>query len=571
MKNNSYWERRQAQRMFEYMELSEDAAKEISKYYRKSSMYINSKLDEIYTRYQSKFDLSEQEARRLLNMLDDSTSIDELINKLRSNLTTEERRNLLAMLEAPAYRARLLRLQELQKEIDMMMNEVYKQEKEISTNNYIDVAKESYYKSLFDIQKQTGLGFSFAVLNRDDFHSLLASRWSGINFSSRIWANTQELAKTLKEELIVSFMTGRKESDTAKIIADKHDVGNYQARRLVRTESAFVAGEMHIKAYKEAGIEKYRFVATLDLRTSKVCRELDGKVFELSKREVGKNYPPMHPWCRSTTICDIDEETLSKMERAAVDGDGNRIRVPANMTYNEWYDKYVSDESEILDEARRKIKSVASKKEVIKFDDLPKKLKDRFETNLNKSEDNVKRLIKQEYKQFDYALDLSSRRSRRNTITNVIELGQGVKDSTIAHEIFHGIDNKHKICKENDLLSLLENDFKILEKKSSNQGIIYYLLNNYPYAFEITSKGKIKLIEEYAGISDIINGLSNGNVNLGYGHRKEYWTDTKKQKEAIAQFGRIYYDNNEDVVEMLKDLFPAFDKKMMLIVRGLIK
>lgn len=328
--------------MFEYMEMSEDSAKEISKYYRKASMYINGQLDQIFNCYMSKFSLNEAEARQLLNMLNDETSIDELIMKLKSNLTTEERKELLAMLEAPAYRSRLNRLQNLQKEIDAMMREIYKQEKEISTNNYINVAKESYYKTMFDIQQRTGYGFSFSSINSDDFNRLINSKWSGANFSERIWSNTNELAKTLKEELIISLITGRKELDVAKIIENQFNVGNYHARRIVRTESCFIAGEMQAKAYKESGIEKYRFVATLDLKTSKICRELEGKVFELSKREVGKNYQPMHPHCRSTTISIIDDRVLSNMERIARDPEtGKTYKVPANMTYKEWHEKYV--------------------------------------------------------------------------------------------------------------------------------------------------------------------------------------------------------------------------------------
>jgi uncharacterized protein with gpF-like domain len=38
------------------------------------------------------------------------------------------------------------------------------------------------------------------------------------------------------------------------------------------------------KAYEEAGIEKYRFVAVLDVRTSEVCREKDGKEYYLKDK-----------------------------------------------------------------------------------------------------------------------------------------------------------------------------------------------------------------------------------------------------------------------------------------------
>lgn len=103
-----------------------------------------------------------------------------------------------------------------------------------------------------------------------------------------------------------------------------------------------------MESYKECGIEKYRFVATLDLRTSAVCQSLDGKLFLVSDQQPGKNCPPMHPWCRSTTICDINDEELSQMKRRARNPvTGKNEEVPANMTYEQWYAKNVKGRPEV--------------------------------------------------------------------------------------------------------------------------------------------------------------------------------------------------------------------------------
>lgn len=79
-----------------------------------------------------------------------------------------------------------------------------------------------------------------------------------------------------------------------------------------------------------------------ELLLSEICRSLDGKIFSLKDRKVGKNYPPMHPWCRSTTISVIDEDELKNMKRRAYNPETGRTElVPASMTYEEWYKKYV--------------------------------------------------------------------------------------------------------------------------------------------------------------------------------------------------------------------------------------
>ena len=88
---------------------------------------------------------------------------------------------------------------------------------------------------------------------------------------------------------------------------------------------------------------------------------------------------------------------------------------------------------------------------------------------------------------------------------------------------------------------------------------------NYPEAF--VRKGKMK--EAYRGISDIINGMTNGSVKLGFGHESEYWKPGKLQSEAFAQFGRFYFDGNASVLKMVTELFPDTVRNMDNIVRAI--
>ena len=62
-----------------------------------------------------------------------------MLSKLKSS-KGNERKELLKELEAPAYRYRINKFQEAQRQLDSLMNNVYKQEKEINTLTYIDVA-----------------------------------------------------------------------------------------------------------------------------------------------------------------------------------------------------------------------------------------------------------------------------------------------------------------------------------------------------------------------------------------------------------------------------------------------
>ena len=80
-----------------------------------------------------------------------------------------------------------------------------------------------------------------------------------------------------------------------------------------------MANAAELKSYEEADIDKYEFMATLDQRTSEACQDLDGRVFAVKDAKPGKNMPPMHPYCRSTTVVHFDDETLEGLQRRAKD------------------------------------------------------------------------------------------------------------------------------------------------------------------------------------------------------------------------------------------------------------
>ena len=88
-------------------------------------------------------------------------------------------------------------------------------------------------------------------------------------------------------------------------------------------------------------------MAVLDKRTSRICQEHDNKVYDRDKAVPGVNCPPMHPWCRSTTVGYDEDADYSKLKRRARNPvTGKTELVPADMTYKEWYSKYVAKDGE---------------------------------------------------------------------------------------------------------------------------------------------------------------------------------------------------------------------------------
>lgn len=344
MANEEYWKNRQAQMMYEQMESAEKVSKELADLYAKSSRELSYRMQNIYEKYRDKWKLTDAEAKELLNLTKGKADIESLKQALAQLPDSEGKAELLQQLESPAYRARIERLQNLQDELDHMMQNVYKQEQKITTNHYIDMGSDAYYNQIYAIQRQVGFQFSFSAVDPKMFDKILRSKWSGKNYSQSIWGNTQQLADTLKEQLMIELLTGKRLDEVAKDIDQQFAVGAYKARRIVRTESNYVSGQMQLEAYRDCDAEWYEFVATLDLRTSEICRSLDGQKFKVSEAQVGVNMNPMHPFCRSTTIISLEgpvEEGLQRRARNPVTGKNELV--PADQNYEKWYQKNVAN------------------------------------------------------------------------------------------------------------------------------------------------------------------------------------------------------------------------------------
>ena len=144
--------------------------------------------------------------------------------------------------------------------------------------------------------------------------------------------STDKLARRLKGRL--RFGQPGSARQIAQAGGEVTSVANHQVMALVRTSLNQVANEASQQVYRanQDVTKRYRYVATLDGKTSPICRALDGQEFEYGKGPK----PPQHFNCRSTTVPVIDYEGLGvtpppPSKRRSRDG-----LVPANQTYGQW-------------------------------------------------------------------------------------------------------------------------------------------------------------------------------------------------------------------------------------------
>ena len=336
MKNEKYWKKRQEEKLSSILNDAQVASEYVSDIYSKASLYTQSKINGIFEKYRDGHGLSNADAKEMLDSLISDRDYNQIKRILENNPKTKQRKELLKKLDTPPYQYRIKRLENMQSQLDKLMNEVYKVEKDVSTDCYINSAFNAYYRNVYNLQKGMKVAYQFDMLDPELIDSMLKSRWSGKNYSNRIWDNTNALAESLKDEMLMGVLTNKTEKEMADTIMNKFAVGAYQARRLIQTESAAMTAFADQQAFKDAGIEKEMFIAVHDSRTSQICQHHDRSILEIAKAKVGVNVPPLHPNCRSHMIPYIEGVTdaMKKRQRNPVTNKDEVVDVSEN--YDQW-------------------------------------------------------------------------------------------------------------------------------------------------------------------------------------------------------------------------------------------
>lgn len=342
---NDYWK----QRAIDLENLLQDkttaTVSRMNKLYADANRVIAAKIEKIFAAYKKGGQIDSAHALQLLTAGQTAQQRQELLELLSKTQEPRARQEIIHLLDAPAYASRISRLQALSDYITAQAIRLGATEKVYVETQLKDIAKNAYYRTIYNDQNQLGKVYNFEKLSDKRLQAMLAHKWSGKNYSERIWKNNQTFIEKLQHTVELGCMTGMRLQEMEDRIledcigADSESGQRFCASRLIRTEVNYFANQGILLGYKNAGIQRYRYLATLDLKTSEICRKLDLQTFPVSEAQAGVNCPPMHPFCRSVTVPDTYSRTGTRWARNPVTG--KSMKVPADMTYSQWYKKYV--------------------------------------------------------------------------------------------------------------------------------------------------------------------------------------------------------------------------------------
>lgn len=333
--NKKYWGKRAAEKVRFFNEEADKIVAELSQAYTEAELTFKEAVANVFAGFSGGFGLSQAKAKELIKSAGNKAPSKALIQMANRITDPNKRQEALAVLSAPAYKWRVDRLDKLTLQAEKLCEGLNAFQLKADTAFLSEQMIKAYNYTFFDMQQGGGLIGAFNMLPESRIEQVLKTKWLDKHFSTRIWDNTHDLADELRQALLNSFMTGESSQKAVGRIAERFQTGRYEAERLIRTEHTYVCGQAELESYKSANITHYEYAALIDDRTSLICEGLDNKIFPVAKAKPGVNYPPMHAFCRSSTIAVLpSEEELEKSWKQF-----NAEFVPQGMSFEEWVDK----------------------------------------------------------------------------------------------------------------------------------------------------------------------------------------------------------------------------------------
>lgn len=263
MKNNEYWGKRLADRVYDNN--SKDMLKALRKIYRQQSKEIKHKITNLFADMLGSGEIS----------------------------TTQ----------LYSYG----RYTELLREINKVLNKYGDKEEKV-----IHEGLERAYKDTFGkTSEELGQPIKWGLQNTEVMKEAVNTSFKGTNWSSRIWKNRERLGKKLEKGIQDVVASGMSKDKAVKEIMRIERTAFSNADRLVRTETMRVINDGQKKAYINAGRTHGYYIFSDDDRNCEECERIakESRANPLPLEEMEAVH---HPNCRCTIRPVVKMKTLNE-------------------------------------------------------------------------------------------------------------------------------------------------------------------------------------------------------------------------------------------------------------------
>lgn len=406
-KNSEYWQQRFGQLENASHQEAMTVYSRIEESFYQAQKEIENKINSWYVRFANNNEITINEAKKLLNsneLKEFKWNVQEYIKYGHENELNE---HWMKELENASTKYHVSRLEALKIQTQQTMEKLFGNELDevdnLTKNSYIN----NYFHTMFEYQKGFNVGFNVTNIDQNKLSKIVNKPWAvdEKNFSERIWGNKTKLINELHNELTKMCLTGKSPNESIKYLSKKFNTSKAQAGNLIMTENAYFSQLAQKDCFNALDVEKYEIIATLDSHTSEICKEQDGKVYNMKDYQPGLTAPPFHNYCRSTTVPHFDDDFDLEGERAARDEDGKTYYVSDKMKYDDWYKKYVQNQLNLQNEAKNaKIKTHSEKIQELQniLMDMNEARRIHWDLSLTSKEE----MLNSSFKDLAYSIDL---------------------------------------------------------------------------------------------------------------------------------------------------------------------
>lgn len=291
MKNNSYWEKRLANNLWNTYNNTSKYQKELIEIYKKATDEILEELYRIASKYEENGVISRSEFYKAEHLKRMEKGFNDILKGLGEKI-------------------------------------------ENKGNKIILNAGE-------DVVKKTGKSLGIDInYNEDLAKKLMQTDWKGSNFSKRIWRNSKKLERELNTQVKKGILTGKPTAQIAMELNKSMGSGLSNSARLIRTETMHHMNDINLAHMKDSGISKVKEIVTLDERTSSTCKVHNNKIHDIDKAPI----LPRHPNCRCVLVPYVDVDELHNRETLLEDISKKENTItPTTTGYNISYKEVDSD------------------------------------------------------------------------------------------------------------------------------------------------------------------------------------------------------------------------------------
>ena len=210
--NRDYWAERALTRENEAYLRGANLSGKMFREYEAAAKSIRSQIDSFYSKYAGKYGLTYDQAVRLLSRKEFQewkATLGDYVATIEATTDPSVKAVLKAQLDALSANSSMSRLEALQGQIDLILNDLWKRGVEQMKEELGEGFVEGYYKKSYDLQSRAGFYNEIAKIDASAVEDAVSYPWSGAMFSDRLWQSKQALVFNTREIITQGLIQGK--------------------------------------------------------------------------------------------------------------------------------------------------------------------------------------------------------------------------------------------------------------------------------------------------------------------------------------------------------------------------